>query len=157
MNRIIIAGTWMALTVCGSALAATSGTLTLSGTVPQRVDILVNAQSGATTLDLSTSQADYLVATVREKSNSATGYKVSLSSANSGNLVNGRSMISYTAKYNTSGVTLSSTPQTITNVTSQSSPITTTKNFNISYTGADELDLMQGVYSDTLTFSIVAN
>jgi hypothetical protein len=61
--------------------------LILRGNVPQILSIQVNAEAQATELDLSTSQNDLKVATVQEKSNSSTGYQVSISSANSGALL----------------------------------------------------------------------
>lgn len=53
-----------------SSFAALSGNLTLQGVVPQLISVVVNAQSVASSLDLTTTQVDLNVASVQEKSNS---------------------------------------------------------------------------------------
>lgn len=91
------------------AFAATTGNLLLQGTVPALLSIEVTAEALASSLPLDTTQTDSKVATVNEKSNSNTGYKVNISSANAGALVHesvASSFINYTITYDGSAVDL---------------------------------------------------
>lgn len=145
-----------ALILSSVATAATTGSLILRGNVPDILSIEVTAEAIATTLDLSTTQADLKVATVQEKSNSETGYTVSISSANDGSLVRsgGSESITYTMKYNGVAVDLSGV-DTFNNAAAAA--VTVNKDVTISYVGQDFDDLVAGDYEDTVTFSIAAN
>ncbi len=82
--------TFLALTFAFTTLtsmAATTATLLLKGTVPQVLSIAVTAEPVASNLPLATTQSNTKVASVNERSNSNTGYKVTISSANQGKLV----------------------------------------------------------------------
>ncbi len=141
----------------GSAFAATTGTLLLRGTVPRLLEITVNAETIATNLPLDTTQSNTLVAVVNEKSNSKTGYNVSISSANLGKLVHEAevsSVVNYSLSYNGNAVDLAS-GQTFTY--SSAAANNNNRNVNISYTGIDHDLLIEGDYSDTVTFTIAAN
>jgi hypothetical protein len=85
MKRSLIALAALALTT--TSFAATTGTLLLKGQVGQVLSILVTPETIAATLPLNVSQTDTKVATVNEISNSSTGYKVTISSANLGKLI----------------------------------------------------------------------
>lgn len=138
--------------------AATTGSLVLSGSVPVTTSIAVSAAGSASSLDLSTTQSDLQVATVVETCNSTGGYTVTLSSANSGALKNGNyGSVSYTAKYNGSSVSLTSSGTTVTSVSSPSSTVNTSKPLTISYTGQSAGQMFAGAYTDTITLSITAN
>ncbi|MBY0515836.1 MAG: fimbrial protein [Bacteriovoracaceae bacterium] len=140
-----------------SAFAATSGTLLLKGTVPRLLDITVTAAPIAATLPLNTTQTNTQVAVVNEKSNSKTGYKVSISSANLGKLVHesvSTSVVNYSLRYNSSSVNLA-TGQTFTYSGAGSN--NNNRNVDISYTGIAHDLLIEGDYSDTVTFTIAAN
>jgi len=138
--------------------AATTASITLSGTVPQVISVVVAPQTGYNNLDLTTTTNNLVVANIIEQSNVTTGYSVTVSSTNSGQLKNGTvGQVTYTAKYNNVSFNLTSTPVTITNVTSQTTPANPTKPLSISYTGVAASSLMNGSYSDTLTFTITAN
>jgi spore coat protein U-like protein len=98
--------------------------------------------------------SDLNVAKVTEISTDS-GYSVTLISTNAGKLigVSTSAELIYTATYNNVGVTLSTTPQTISNnlpITSISGLI---KDFDISYTIIDGV-LGEDTYTDTLTFTI---
>lgn len=137
---------------------STVGSITIQGTVPNVVTISIVPQAGYNTLDLSQVVADLHVADVRELSNTTTGYKVTLASANAGQLKNGnKSALTYTAKYNGTPVTLSGTPVVVTNTSSSSSLVNILKQFVISYSGAASDAMLAGSYSDTLTFTITSN
>lgn len=152
-NKILILS---ALIFSGVASAATTGSLILRGNVPDILSIEVTAEPVATTLDLSTDQTDLKVATVQEKSNSETGYTVSISSANDGVLLRagGAESINYTMKYNGAIVDLSGV-QTFSNPAAAA--VTVNKDVTISYVGQSYDDLVAGDYEDTVTFSISAN
>jgi hypothetical protein len=144
--------------VSTTSMAATTGTLLLQGIVPQKMSIVVTADTVASALDLSTSQTNLVVASVNEKSNSKTGYKVTITSANLSALkrTDGPEVFSYTMKYNGAAVALTSIAgTTLTNSTAAS--VNVNKSVSISYTGVDNESMVEGTYSDTVTFSIAAN
>lgn len=153
---LIVAGMFGLLV--NQSLAATTGNITISGVVSAATAIVVNSVAGYNSLDLSTTASDQAVANVREINNTTNGYTVTLTSQNSGLLKNGTlGSVSYSAKYNGSSVSLSSTPVTITNGAASNSVVNVVKSFQISYTGTAASNLMVGTYSDTLTFTIAAN
>lgn len=127
-----------------NAYAATIGTLLLQGNIPQRISLVVVPSSIATSLDLSTTQVDLQVATITEQSNSKSGYKVTVVSANSYNLkrVGGTEAFPYTLKYSL-----------LTSV----GAVNVNKSVTISYTGIPQESMVEGVYSDSVTFTISAN
>lgn len=154
MKKFIILG----LLVSAVSFAATTGSITISGSIPAATAIVVTPVTGYNALDLTTTAVDTQVATVREINNTPNGYLIKLTSQNAGALKNGTlGNVSYTAKYNASTVTLSSTAQTIVTSPASNSVVNVLKNFTVSYTGQAADTLMQGTYSDTLTFTIIAN
>lgn len=134
----------------------TSDTLLLKGNVPSRLSIQVSAEAIASNLPLDTTQTNTKVATVLEKSNSNSGYKVTISSANQGALVrdNGSEQFPYTLSYDGSALDLSSDVE---QVHSSAAAVAASKDLEISYTGVDPEDMVEGDYTDTITFSIAAN
>lgn len=156
MKKILLATTFLTLPLL--SFAATSGSLLLQGTVAQKISLAVTPASAASTLDLALSQTDLVVASVNEKSNSKTGYKVTITSANLSKLkrVDGLDVLSYTMKYNGSAVSLSSAAGT-TITDSAASSVNTNKDVSISYTGLAAELMIEGTYDDTVTFSIAAN
>ena len=140
-----------------SAYAANSGNLLLKGTVPRLLDITVTPNSTASALPLDTTQSNTVIASINEKSNSNTGYKVTVSSANQGKLVHQSvtsSVVNYTLRYNANSVNLA-TGQTFTYGTAAAA--NNNRNVDISYTGVAHDLLIEGDYSDTVTFTIAAN
>lgn len=139
------------------AFAATTGNLLLQGTVPALLSIEVTAEALASSLPLDTTQTDSKVATVNEKSNSNTGYKVNISSANAGALVHesvASSFINYTITYDGSAVDLANGDEFVYNT---SASVDVNKDIDISYTGVAHENLIEGDYTDTVTFTISAN
>lgn len=137
-----------------------SGTLTLTGVIGETTSITVTPVAGvADNLDLTvdyTAGSPLNVASVNETSNAATGYNVTVSSANNGELVNGAvDSLAYNALYNGVAITLSTTPQTITNQATPGS-YNVDKALDIYYT-ASTANLAAGTYTDTLTFTISNN
>ena len=162
-NTFALASAVLGLFLSVATYAATTGTLHLEGRIRQLVSIVVTSVSPATSLDLTTTASSLKVADVQEISNSQTGYRVTLVSANAGNLRNkaadGRTIkdIAYSASYDGQSVTLSTSPQEITRyVNATGQPSSLTKSFNISYTGQPEESLPSGTYQDDLTFEIAA-
>jgi hypothetical protein len=156
MKNLFLATTLLALTT--TSFAATTGTLLLQGIVAQKVSLSVTSQAIASTLDLSTSQTDLAVASVNEQSNSKSGYKITIASANLSKLkrTDGADVLSYTMKYNGSAVALTSAAgTTITN--SSASSVNLNKGVSISYTGVAAESMVEGTYADTVTFTIAAN
>lgn len=146
------------LLLSSASFAATTGTLLLQGVVAQKISVSVTAASAASTLDLSASQTDLAVASVNEISNSKTGYKMTISSANLGKLkrTDGSDVFAYSLKYNGSAVALSSAAgTTITN--SSAAAVNANKAVTISYTGSAAETMVEGTYADTVTFTIAAN
>lgn len=157
----------------GSAFAATTGDVTVQGTVDPINEITVTAETGYNTLDLSTTQTDLKVATVLEKNNDADGYTVTLESANAkantssqarlkGALAGNADVMNYSMKYGVAAseaaVTLSSAvgsegTATVTDATAPTASSGDSKNLLISYTGAW---LKADTYSDTLTLTIAS-
>lgn len=152
MKRILVG---LLLTTVGtSAFAGTTATLLLKGSIAPNLDISVTPETVAAALDLTTTQSNTKIATVQEKSNSNTGYKVTISSQNLGALKNGQQRFVYNLAYNGSALNLASPV-----VQSYTSPaaVTLNKNVNISYTGVPADQLVAGDYTDTITFTIAAN
>lgn len=147
-----------ALVTSTSAFSATTGSLLLQGIVGQRVSITVQAEALASALNLESSQTDLKVATVTEASNSKTGYKVTITSANLGKLkrTGGAEVFSYTLKYGGSAVGLSSTAGTVF-TSATPAAVSVNKDVQISYTGTPAESMVEGTYADTVTFNIAAN
>lgn len=155
MKKIALITTLLTLT--SASFAATSGNLILRGTVPLNLSILVTPEAVAQTLDLTTTQSDLKVASINEKSNSKTGYKITVSSLNAGKLkrTDGSETLTYTLKYGGSAVALASATDVV--VSSSAGLANTNKDVTISYTGAATDTMVQGTYEDTVSFTIAAN
>lgn len=140
------------------ALAGTQGSLTLQGTVGLELSLSVAPEAGVNdSLDLSASPNNLLVATVSEASNSSSGYKVSVQSANAGKLKNGQlDQLSYTLRYDNSNITLGNSA-VVAKTHGSGGVVSDQSEVKISYTGKPATQMIQGTYSDTLTFTISAN
>lgn len=156
MKKLTILGLALALTA-PAAFAAHSDTLLLKGKVNQVLSILVTPETLAANLPLDVSQSASKVGTVNEKSNSATGYKVTINSANGGKLVNTvvtSETFNYALKYDGNAINLV-TGQTFTFSTPGAYDVN--KDVNITYTGIPETNMVAGTYKDTVTFTIAVN
>lgn len=155
MKKILVMAALSVLST--SAFSATSGTLLLRGTVPLNLSLAVTAEAGASTLDLTATTSDLKVATINEKSNSKTGYKITVSSVNAGKLkrTDGTEVFSYTLKYGGSSVALASATDVV--VSNTAGVANTNKDVTISYSGAAADTMVEGAYEDTLSFTIAAN
>ena len=153
----IFAAVILACALAIPALADTSATLYLSGSVAKTASISVVTASGASSLNLlSTPPSAITVGTLSEICNSTTGYTVSVQSANGGSLkgaISGNTdSVAYTLYQNGTAVTLSATATTM--ITASAKTSGTSQTLTIAYTGNSAL--AADVYSDTLTFTIAA-
>lgn len=141
-------------TLASQVFAATTGTLVLQGIVPQVLNLSVSADAQASALDLTTSPVDLIVGTVQEQTNSQTGYEIYVSSANGGKLLqqSGDDELAYNLKYGDTAVNFSSSAA----VVDQSTPdgYNVSRDVKISYTGKAATEMIEGTYSDTVTFTI---
>lgn len=141
-----------------SAIAATSDDLKLKGKVPKKLSILVIPEAIALNLDLETTQTALEVASVNEKSNSNSGYKIEADSLNDGKLVNQDDItqsITYSMTYDGNAVDLTTTDE-VKNVAS-SGVYDNNSVVEIAYVGAPHETRVEGNYTDTITFTISAN
>lgn len=146
------------LLTSSTLFAASSGTLTLSGTVAavNSVTVVPNSSNNLS-IDIVNGQTAFNVASVTEWSNSLLGYKIQLSSLNSGELKSGSVVgTTYTLSYDGSIYSTPSTTPTnvrsvnsLTQLTSHTSPVLITVIANP--------NALAGTFTDTVTISIVAN
>lgn len=155
MKTIITAIYLLALST--ETFSATTGSLLLQANNPRKISIDVTPVAVASSLDLTTTQTNLKVATIVEKSNSKTGYKVTITSANLGKLKreDGAEVFTYTMKLDGSNVSLSTAAGTVF-TRSQTVPVTVSRNITISYTGKSVETMIEGTYSDTVTLDIAA-
>lgn len=138
-----------------------SATLVISGTV-LAINELEITPVNATTLNITGGETNRLVATVSERSNSFSGYKINMRSANASKLVNsadisGNTFTPYTVTYNNDPtiITLTTTDQVVKNVASLSALTTVSSDVKVNVTA--KTGAPAGTYSDTITISIAAN
>ncbi len=143
-------------------LAATTGSLSLSGVVAPSLSITISPDANATNLPVGTTVSGLKIGSVNELTNNKAGYTVTLSSGNGGYLreVNAGNVASgltdslhYTLSYNDNTFDLANGTATISNVSQRTTGGGTTNSLYISF-GAQ--DLNADTYSDTLTFTIAA-
>jgi len=164
MNKRVLIIASILLLVSFGAFSATSGSLTLTGTVNGILDIQVSAAAIASNLDLTTSQNDLVVATVIEKSNKADGYTVELESANataassSTATLNGTGTntdaLDYSLSYDGNAVNLVNGSAVVTDSNAATGAAGVSKTLAITYAG--DAGLTEGSYTDTLTLTIAA-
>ncbi|MDG0814748.1 hypothetical protein [Bdellovibrio svalbardensis] len=144
-----------------SAIAAygPTGTLTISGVVTAVTELEVTAAPDATTLNILAGETDKLVASVSERSNNIGGYKVTLTSVNNGQLVNGANATLKTAyKIGYDGGTklsLTNSATQVKNVTALTGLTTVASAMRVEVTALPTA--AAGTYSDTITVAITAN
>jgi uncharacterized protein (UPF0333 family) len=143
-------------TLSFSSLAATQADLLLKGEVAPMLEISIDHEAVASNLDLSQKATNMKVATLTEKSNYHSGYKIKAKSSNAGKLVNSsdaNSFVNYTLTYNGNNVPLTSSSTQIYHTANLRG--TYTKDLKISYNQPS--NLTAGSYMDTVQFTIEAN
>jgi hypothetical protein len=144
----------------GSVWAASSGTLTLSGTVGLVNDLVVTPNgTNNTTLNITGGETGKNVAAVAETSNNGLGYKITVSSVNGGELrlaTDAAKKTTYQISYD-GGSYFTPTIAGIAakNVTSLAGLTTNTSQVLVNVVAYPAA--LVGSYSDTVTFSIAAN
>lgn len=147
-----------------SALAET-GTVTIQGTVSKAQTITVTPVAGYNLLDVVAGGSGIAIATVKEKSNSKAGYKVTVRSATAfaasgaqatlkGAAVTDPETVNYAIKYAGTAVTLVSGEAEVTSATDKTGGTGLDKAVTIDVTGTW---VGADTYSDTLTFTITSN
>lgn len=139
-----------------SAQAATQAELFLKGVVAPRLDISIAHETIASNLDLTTQASSIKVATLTERSNYHTGYKVKAKSTNGGKLVNTsdvNSFVNYSLTYDGNNVPLTTSPSDV--YTTSNLKGTYTKELKVSYN--QPTSLSAGSYEDTVQFTIQSN
>lgn len=141
-----------------AAFAASSGTLTLSGTVASVNNIAVTPDgNNNTSLNITAGETGKSVANVIEVSNNPTGYKIQMLSTNGGQLRRtSNDYTTYQVSYDGGSYAAPTTSaQDVKSVSSLSSQTTSTSAVLVKVVAKP--NATAGTYSDTVTFSIVAN
>ncbi len=139
------------------AMSATTSTLLLKAQVPRALSIAVTPAPVASALDMTVTQSDLFIGVVNEKSNSKTGYKATVTSANLGKLkrVGGAEVFSYALKISGTVIDLSSAAGS-TYYFYNTQLTDTNRDMFVSYTGVPAEQMVEGAYNDTVTFTISA-
>ena len=157
MKKVLLLVIGLVFSTNALATAATTGTLVLSGTVAPVSSIVVTPNgTNNTNLDLLNGASAVNVASVAETSNDSLGYKINAKSANGGSLKNGSFSVPFTITYNGgSAVSLTTSDQQVKGISSLAK--LTTNSSAVTVTTTANANLVAGTYSDTVTFTIVAN
>jgi len=149
-----------------SHVLADSVTLSVVGRMAELLDIYSVREPGIRYMDLTATESGRLLATVNERSNSSTGYTVSVRSANLAADVSGATepyfahtsatgTLEYTLTYGGSAVAgWASGVSTVTDSVSTTAPEWLSRELRISYSGSATLPA--GDYEDILTITISA-
>ncbi|MGZ3726458.1 MAG: hypothetical protein ACXWQQ_11690 [Pseudobdellovibrio sp.] len=157
MKKILLLLTLLTTT---TLYAATAAELYLQGEVTATNDLSIQANVNATSLNIVGGEVDRNVATATETSNSTTGYKILMRTANGSQLnhtvADPAYNAPYTVKYN--GIqtpALTTVDQTVKTVPSLTSLTTATSDILINM--SPHAGLPAGFYTDVITVSISAN
>ncbi|TWB32803.1 hypothetical protein [Nitrospirillum viridazoti] len=144
----VAASALAATLVSAPALADTSGSIKLSGTVIQSCTVAVT-DAGAT-LNILSGSSNVAVGSVVENCNDGAGYTITVASANNGTLkssATGAQAVSYTTTYD--GTNGSGSSFAVTRSGAQFN-----KTSNVSVTVPANAQAIAGSYADTLTITI---
>ncbi|WP_044561505.1 hypothetical protein [Azospirillum sp. B4] len=145
---IVAASTLASTLLAAPALADTSGTVKLSGTVSLNCSVAVTDASAQ--LNILSGSSNVQVGTVVETCNDGAGYTITVASANGGSLkssANGAQPVAYTTSYD--GTNGSGQSFTVTRSGAQFN-----KTANVSVTVPASAQAIAGSYADTLTITI---
>jgi len=150
----------------GTHVLADSVTVTVTGRMAELVDLYADREPGIRSMDLTTTVSNRLIATVNERSNSSSGYLVTITSANlaadtSGAVAPfmaheaGGGALSYSLTYGGTPVgSWSGGAALVVDSTSITAPEWVSRELRISYTGSPALDA--GDYEDRLIITSAA-
>jgi len=159
----ILAAVALVCIAAAPVVAQETGSLTLQGTVPAILEITVTGTGNYNALDLTTDANNLVVATVNERTNSKTGYTVTVKSLNAeaaassqaffaGNDVANTDTLNYSVAYGGAAVSLDgSGVATITDSSTKTLGTGEDNDVAITYTGGF---LNADTYTDTLVFTI---
>ncbi len=136
------------------AAAGDSGALQLRGIVPLACSIQVDPTQAASSLDLSSSSTDVVVASVTETCNSSTGYTIEVSSSGNGSFLGELDAITYMLKYDETQADLSSSGVLVSSAAGRTGLAGVTRAVTVSYAAATNQS--GGTYEDTLVFTVAA-
>jgi len=140
-------------------LAASTGTIYLSGTVAAINELSIAPTTVSTNLNITSGEVNTLVAVVTETSNSLNGYKINMKSLNASKLahtIDNSKSTTYTISYDGNGpFVLTTIDQVVKNSGSLGGLTTDTSDVKINVSAYPTAPA--GVYSDIITVSIVAN
>lgn len=158
MKNIYLIATALLLTTASNA--ATTGDIYLQGEVLAINELIIVPTVYATSLNLAAGEVDRKVATTTERSNSLSGYTISMRSLNSSKLNHSVLGATYNAPYTIKyhGVTtppLTTVDQVVKTISSLPSLTTDTSDILVSIVG--NASLPPGFYTDVITVSIAAN
>lgn len=138
------------------ALAATTGNVVITGTVPAACNITVNTLAGASIADLTQGATHLQVATVEENCNNPNGYTVDMIGSHSGSY-GGRFVDSVSGDTLDFSIRYDDASVNNTRVTDVNAPDVVTKNVDISYPSDNTLTASSGAtYSETIGFTITS-
>lgn len=154
----------------GTHVVADTAEVAVTVRMAELVDIRAEREAGIRSMDLTTTTSDRLLANIFERSNSASGYTVTITSANlsadAGTATTpyfahteGGATLEYTLTYGGLGVAFSSAGSALVVDSSITPPLTTapeeiSRQLRISYFGST--DLSAGDYEDRLVLTIAA-
>lgn len=145
---------WFLVFAFNKAFSATTATLLLKGTVAPVLEVSTTSETVAANLPFESAQTNLKIGTVIERSNSLSGYQITITSANLGHLQNdSANYVVYTLTYDGQAVNLIA-QQSFTFPFVSAAPVE--RDLRISYSQPSE-DLAAGDYTDTLTFMISVN
>ena len=155
-----IALTLALLGTAGVALAQSSGTLTIQGTVAAIANITVSPQTGYNTLNIAGGVANQNVANITEQCNDKNGYTVTMTSLNAGasgsslflkDTGAGTDTVPYSLTYNSVAVSFSSGSATLTSASAKTVQAGVVKALAVTIAASW---VNAATYADTLTFTI---
>ena len=150
MRKIILAAAAVTAFLSAPAFAQSSGSVALKGTVPLVCTVGVTDLNQS--LNLTGGESGKQVGSIVENCNSGTGYNISVSSANAGQLkaASGTSTINYTVGYDGTAGNLT----TAMTVARSGAQFAKTSALNV--TVPANAQAIAGNYSDTVTITIAA-
>lgn len=141
----------MVVTAAPTLAQQASGSVGLRGTMETICFVTVTQNNAA--IDIVKGVANLTVASVGEKCNLGNGFKVSISSANAGAMVDALgNRAPYTIQYDNSGKKALTTPVVLTRTSAKKT--VSTKTFKVNFTAKP--DAVAGDYGDTITVTIAA-
>lgn len=164
--KFLSAITILSLGITMGAVAQTTASITLQGTIPAILKIVVTPEPGISSLDL-TSDLNFKIATAVEISNKRAGYTVTVASTNAqtagtdapffkGVALDNADTLPYSISYGGSAVTFSGGVATVSTASAKTSAAGALKDVVLNYSGTS-LFPNEDTYNDTLTFTITAN